>query len=437
MIVSPQTIAKLEGAVRTYGNLIFQEVEIVPARMWQTREHLRSVPGDEVHWVPSPEGTCWGEPWGSAWFRGEWLVTPECAGRRIYLRADTDGVETMLWVNGRPKGIFTHPRDGANIGNHHTLLLDADPKPGDRISVALEAYAGHPCVGSQPFDSADTQMRYPDRYPRVYRGMRVMNRNEAVMKFVFDLKAVLQLFRSLPETSFRRGHIARVLEKIFSVVILDPASVSGWQDGLASACGLMDEVLAKPAEASAPLAGLVGHSHLDTAWMWTLDETIRKAARTYSSVLSLMDQYPEFTFVQSSPFHAELMRRHYPSVWDGIKQRVREGRWEPNGGMWIECDCNLTGGEAMVRQFLKGIAFTREHFSYIPDTFWLPDTFGYNGAIPQIMRGCGLKYFLTTKLTWNEVNTFPYDTFWWQGVDGSRVLVHISMTSSVPRIRQR
>lgn len=411
---------------------MFTKVDTVPAWMWETEEHLRAVPGKDLPWVQFPEGTRWGAPWGTAWFRGEWVVPSDFNGKRLFLRAETDGVETMLWVDGVPRGIFTHARDSAGLGNHHTLLIAQQAVAGRKIEFALEAYAGHPCVGTQPFDVSLAPERYPNNYERYFRGMHIMERDDAVVDFVFDLSALLKLFRALPETSFRRGHLAGVLEKVFSVVALNPASKAGWREGLAAARELMRDALARPAESSAPTAGLVGHSHLDSAWLWTLDETIRKAARTYSNVLSLMDQYPEFTFIQSTPYHADLMRRHYPAVWQGIVRRVQDGRWEPNGGMWIECDCNLTGGEAMVRQFLKGIGFTREHFSYTPDTFWLPDTFGYNGAIPQIMRGCGLKYFLTTKLTWNEVNTFPFDTFWWQGVDGSRVLVHFNETHCTP-----
>lgn len=428
MIVSPKIPRKLNRLAQTYESLVFEPAAMVPAEFLETREHLRAVPGDGEEWRPAGPGTEWGAPWTSAWFRGEFRVTPELAGRALFLRARTDALEALLWIDGKPAGIFTHARDGAQIGNHHALLITPGAAAGETIRLALEAYAGHPCEGSQPFDSGSTQNRYPARYPKRFEAMEIAVRRDDIMGFVFDLKTLAQLFGSLPENSFRRGKIARVLEAVFQLVPQDPKNrpESVWRPPLMLAREAMAEALASPAEPSAPMAGLVGHSHLDTAWMWTLDETARKAARTYSNVLSLMDQYPEFTFIQSTPFHAELMRRHYPAVWNGIVKRVAEGRWEPNGGMWIECDCNLTGGESMVRQFLKGIRFTREHFGYTPDTFWLPDTFGYNAAIPQIMLGCGLKYFLTTKLTWNEVNTFPYDTFWWQGLDGSRVLAHFN-----------
>ncbi len=429
MIVSPKIFAKCRRLVQTYGARIFTEIAEVPVRVLETDDHLREPPApDDERWQEAPPGTLWGKSWGSAWFAGSFTLPVDCSGRPVFVRARTDGIEAFLFVDGHPRGIFTHPREGADIGNHHTVMVLPSARGGEVIDIAVEAYAGHPCVGSQPFDGLETQTRYPDRYPRKFEGIFAMRRDEDVMAFVFDLQTLLQLVESLPYESFRRGRLARVMEDVVAVVVEDPAVANGeeWRVGLHSAREIMVPHLAVPAEPSAPLAGLVGHSHMDTAWMWTIEETARKCARTYSSVLNLMEQYPEFTFVQSAPFHAELMRRHYPEIFAGIKARVAEGRWEPNGGMWIECDANLTGGESMVRQFLKGIGYTQEHFGYTPDTFWLPDTFGYSAAIPQIMRGCGLSYFLTTKLTWNETNTFPYDTFLWRGLDGTEVLAHFN-----------
>ncbi len=428
MVTSPKIAAKCGRLVTTYTRLMFRELSAVPSRILKTSDHLRVPPPmADPKWRDAPVGTAWGCPWGSAWFAAHFRVPGEAAGRPLFVRAETDGIEALLFVNGETRGIFTHPRDGADIGNHHTLLAVAQAKAGEVLHIAVEAYAGHPCVGSQPFDSEATQGRYPARYPRVFRGISIHLRRDEVMDFVFDLQAVVQLVESLPD-GFRRGKLLRLLEDVFTIVPQDPELMSeeAWGPALVAAREIMAPHLALPAEPSAGQAGLVGHSHMDTAWMWPLEETTRKCARTYSNVLNLLGQYPEFIFVQSTPFHAELMRRHYPAIFEGIKARVAEGRWEPNGGMWVECDCNLTGGEAMVRQFLKGIAFTREHFRYTPDTFWLPDTFGYSAAIPQIMRGCGLRYFLTTKLTWNEVNTFPYDTFIWRGLDGSEVLTHFN-----------
>jgi alpha-mannosidase len=175
---------------------------------------------------------------------------------------------------------------------------------------------------------------------------------------------------------------------------------------------------------SAPIAVLTGHSHMDTAWLWPTSETIRKNARTFSNQMSLMEQFPEYRFMQSSALHSHMMEQNYPTVFAHMKKLIEEKRYEPNGGVWVECDCNITGGESFIRQFLWGQRYTKEKFNYLADCFWLPDTFGYSAALPQIMKGFGIRYFLTTKLSWNDSNQFPFDTFVWEGIDKSRVLTH-------------
>ncbi len=145
-----------------------------------------------------------------------------------------------------------------------------------------------------------------------------------------------------------------------------------------------------------------------------------------------MQQYPEYRFVQSSAYHLEMMRRHYPELFKQIQEAVKTGRYEPNGAVWVECDCNITSGESMVRQFLWGQKYTQKYFDFTSDCFWLPDTFGYSAAIPQIMKGCNVDYFLTTKLSWNDTTTFPYETFNWEGIDGTNVLVHFNTTHNWP-----
>ena len=193
-------------------------------------------------------------------------------------------------------------------------------------------------------------------------------------------------------------------------------------------------MISLPSATPVPTAfvGLTGHSHIDTAWLWPIAETEKKCARTFANQLNLMEQYEEYRFIQSSAYHADIIRREYPGLFRRIAQAVREGRWEPNGGVWVECDCNLTGGEYMIRQFLWGQRFTREHFGYTSDCFWLPDTFGYAYALPQIVKGCGVNYFLTTKMDWNDTTRFPYTSFYWQGLDGTRVLTHLNRIERGP-----
>jgi alpha-mannosidase len=171
-----------------------------------------------------------------------------------------------------------------------------------------------------------------------------------------------------------------------------------------------------------------GHAHIDVAWLWTLDQTRRKAARTFHTVLRLMEQFPEYHFTQSQPQLYEFVREDHPQLFEAIRERVAEGRWEAIGGMWVEADCNLSGAEALARQFLLGRSYFREHFGADAESpvLWLPDVFGYAWALPQLIKQAGLDYFFTIKLGWNQYNRIPYDSFWWQGLDGTRVLTHFS-----------
>jgi alpha-mannosidase len=351
-----RTLAKLKKIEEIYIPLIFQKVGEVPVRFMETGEHLYEVPGDSDSWKSAYNGLTWGKPWESAWFKGTFEIPSSLAGQKLFVSAVTDGVEALFWVNGKPKGIFTHAKEAENRGNHHDLLLTGGAQAGTIYELAFECYAGHPCFGTQPYQTYQTNNAYSDRFNRVFQSINIMICREDVKDFVFDLRTLNQLSSSAMVNEFRKGKIINGLLDVFTFLVQSPDEVSEdlWQSGITKAIEIMKPLLQKKNAESAPKAGIIGHSHMDTAWLWTRDETIRKCARTYANVLSLMEQYPEYTFIQSSAFHADLMRRHYPDIFEGMKRRIAEGRWEPNGGVWIERDCNLVSGESMVRQFLKG-----------------------------------------------------------------------------------
>ncbi len=173
-------------------------------------------------------------------------------------------------------------------------------------------------------------------------------------------------------------------------------------------------------------ADSVGHTHIDVAWLWDLYQTRHKAVRSFSTVLKLMEQYPEYKFMSSQAALYNMVKHDEPELFERIKKSIADGRWEPEGGMWVEADCNLAGGEALVRQFLVGQGFFTREFGKRSRVLWLPDVFGYSAALPQIMKLSGIDYFMTTKLSWSEFNQSPYDTFMWKGIDGSEVLTHFS-----------
>lgn len=419
---------KLERFEITLEKLMFRPIGEVEMEKYQTEKALEQIP-EAALFSSAQKGDTWGGEGNYCWFKGEYHVPQDYDGADLYLYPRIGGYEAMLWVNEVPHGIFTSKIIINSHGNHYCDMIKKGAKGGECIRIALEYYAHHYMRGTQPF------MDNPqDTYEYVFDGAAICLKDEEICDFYFDLKIVNQMARVLDSNSFRKAGIMKTLYKIHEMIYYDyeHAEPGCFMEALRNAAPLLKELLAKKNSDSAPYAGLIGHSHMDTAWLWHQDETLKKCARTFANEMNLMEQYPEYTFIQSSAYHGALVKEHYPKLFEQIKKRVSEGRYEPNGGVWIECDCNIPNGESMIRQFLWGQKFTRENFDYTSDCFWLPDTFGYSVSLPQIMKGCGVKYFLTTKMGWNDTNVFPYDTFYWKGLDGTQVLVHLNRTHIWP-----
>lgn len=425
-------LQKLSHCLEVFEPYLFEVQDALAYRMFETREHLRAVPPEERFHAPVPE---WGGPWQTCWFRGRYQPPARLAGQALYLMPRVGGYEAMLWVDGAPKGTFATKIVVTRHGNHYCDLLCAQADPSHSLDIALEFYAGHPVPGRAPF-APDGPLDGGDGETFLFRAQELLicTKNQLVADFLFDLRVLLQLAETLEEDSFRRADVLNTLAQVHRVLYLSPQTTQRelWLESLRAARAAMAPALACRNGDSAPRAALLGHSHMDTAWLWPTAETVRKNARTISNQLSLMEQYPEYRFLQSASCHTAWMQREYPALFERMRMAVAQGRYEVNGAVWVECDCNLVGGEALIRQFLWGQRYTRDTFGVLSDCFWLPDTFGYSAAIPQIMRGFGVKYFLTTKLAWNDTNTFPYETFTWRGIDGTDVLAHFFVMDTWP-----
>lgn len=417
-----RVLAKLNRMQKTYTPYMFEPVKELEFTIYETAEELFAVPEDSA-FKPIEKGTEWGSARSFGWFKGEFTPDETMLGKKLYLYPHIGGNEGMLYINGTPHGIFTLLN-----GNHYVSCITTacTDKP---MQLAIEMYTGHSILGVTPLA---TDPPVPSHY--TYSGAEICTRNETVCGFVFDLQVLCELAESLPESDFRRAEVFNCLTEIYKLVPQSPedATREEWETALAKAREIMAPCLAAKNGTSAPIAGMIGHSHMDTAWLWPTKVTIKKCARTYSNQLNLMEQYPEHTFFQSSAFHLEWMRRNYPELFNQLSEKIAEGRYEPNGGVWVECDCNVPSGESMVRQFLWGQRYTEKFFGYRSNCFWLPDTFGYNAAIPQIMKGVGIDYFVTTKISWNDTTRFPWETFYWEGIDGTRVFTHFTDIESIP-----
>jgi alpha-mannosidase len=264
---------------------------------------------------------------------------------------------------------------------------------------------------------------------RHFRQAQLVAIDEPTERFFYLADTLTQAVAQLDENDVRRRDLLRVLDQAMRhVVFVSHDSAHFYNSVAAAEAWLREELERMPSDAAAPKVIGVGHSHIDLAWLWRLKDTREKAARTFSTVLHLMRQYPEYGFLHSSPQLYKWVQEDYPEIFEHIEEMVGSGRWEATGGMWVEPDCNIPNGESLVRQIVWGKRYFRDTFGVDNHVLWLPDVFGYPWSLPQLMRKSGLDYFLTSKISWNQFNRFPHDTFTWRGIDGSEVLAHFITT---------
>ena len=421
-------LGKLKRLEKTLEPLRFQTVGTIAMKAYQTDGSHTSVPDDSLFQTVE-SGTVFEGEGIYVWTKGSFEVPAELAGKELHFYPHTDAYEGMMFVDGMPYGNFASKMIINSHGNHYCKMFTKEAIGGKTYELATEHYANHFIKGTQPLQDDPTM-----EFKVTVRTGDICVVDEEVSDFYYNLYIVNQMAETMGPESFRKGKIINALKKIHEVVYYDYDSVSRdvFMNAIVQSNEWLKEILADKNSVSAPYVGFIGHSHMDTAWLWHRSETDKKCARTYANQMNLMDRYPDYTFIQSSAHHGDIIRRLYPDLFTEMQKRVAEGRYEPNGGVWVECDCNIPSGEYMIRQFLLGQRFTRKYFNYTSDSFWLPDTFGYSAALPQIMKGCAVDYFLTTKIAWNDTNEFPYDTFWWKGIDGSKVLTHFNKTHIWP-----
>ena len=248
--------------------------------------------------------------------------------------------------------------------------------------------------------------------------------------FMTAASTAIEVAKQLAENNPIRVNLLNVLDAAFLLFDLREPLGAAFYESVHAAHRALQEGIANAGPPMDVVVTGVGHAHIDVAWLWTLSQTRQKVARTFSTALRLMEQYPDFYFTQSQPQLYQYIANDHPEIMAQIKERVAEGRWETIGGMWVEADCNITGAEALARQFLLGRRYFLETFGKRESpVLWLPDVFGYAWQLPQLIQQAGLSYFVTAKLSWNQYNRIPYDQFWWQGLDGTRILTYFITTS--------
>ncbi|GAO11295.1 glycosyl hydrolase-related protein [Streptomyces lydicamycinicus] len=413
---------RLERALRQFIRPA-QYAARVPLRLAVWHVPGEPLPVDEAlraTYEPFTVGEPWGPPWSTSWFRLAGEVPQEWAGRRVEAVIDPgfsgDGpgfqAEGLLHdSDGVPlKGI--HPR------NRH-LPVGAPVSGGEEVRLLLEA-AANPAVlrDFRPTDLGDVRTA-PHRPLYRFASADLAVLDETVWQLILDIEVLSELMYELPADGPRRHEILRALEDMLDA--LDLHDIGGTA---AAGRAALADVLSRPATASAHRVSATGHAHIDSAWLWPLRETVRKASRTFANVTQLAEEYPELVFACSQAQQYAWVKEHQPHIWERIKEAVRAGNWAPVGSMWVESDANMPGGEALARQLVHGKRFFLEELGVETEEIWLPDSFGYTAAFPQLARLAGAKWFLTQKLSWNQTDKMPHHTFWWEGIDGTRVFTH-------------
>ncbi|MEO5315678.1 glycoside hydrolase family 38 C-terminal domain-containing protein [Pseudarthrobacter sp. CC12] len=392
---------------------------------WEVRgEPVPALEAMRQDFQPQEHGAPWGRPWGTTWLRlqGEvpesWGGSPDTAVEVVVdlgFTTEAPGFqcEGIAWRSDGSIIKAISPRNqyiplkrlGSGMAVDFYVEAAANPDMAQGWTFAATPLGDKATAGDAPQYRLGT--------------IAIAELNQTVWELQQDVWTLAGLMEQLPLELPRRHEILRALEHMMDV--MDPEDVAGTA---AAGRRALADVLTRPAYASAHQLVATGHAHIDSAWLWPVRETIRKCARTFSNVVALMDEDPNFVFSCSSAQQLAWIKELYPDLFSRIREKVRAGQFVPVGGMWVESDTNMPGGEAMARQFVEGKGFFLAEFGIECREAWLPDSFGYSAALPQIVKSAGSRWFLTQKISWNQTNRMPHHTFNWEGIDGTRLFTH-------------
>lgn len=368
--------------------------------------------------------TVWKNTDEHRWYRTHFTIPEEMDGKHVEFRFRTAGIDNgedmtnpqmLFYLNGEIRqGIDLH---------HREVTVSFCAKAGDTYEAAFYVYSG-----SEPGDLI------------LYTDLAVVD--DLIQKVYYDFQVPTESARVLQHVDPENHR--RILKKLAPAAekldLRKPYS-NGFYESLKEADVILEQAFYHDEEEESselkegePIVSAIGHTHIDIAWLWTVAQTREKVLRSFSTVLQLMEQYPDYTFMSSQPILYAFVKEQEPWLYARIQERIKEGRWEVDGAMWLEPDCNLPCGESLVRQILKGHQFIKEEFEKESKSLWLPDVFGYSAALPQILKKSGISYFMTNKLTWNQYNELPNDTFLWKGIDGSEIFVFMPTSCAYTKI---
>jgi len=418
----------IEREIQLYETRIGQFIDRLPSRFYAEQIPLAAevaladpprsfAQRLELAYRPIAAGEKWGSDWQTAWFHLTGIVPAAWQGRPVVARINLGGEGLAFAADGTP----------AHALSWHSLwqpefrrdrIPIADPaRGGEKVDLWIEASAAQIFGLQLVADPLQEDPRRHGHLEAVVQDLTLGIFRPSVWHLWLDARLLYNQMKALPEKSVRRARLLRALMRAADLFQGDDGTT-------AAARAILAVELAKKSGQSDLTAHAVGHAHIDTGWLWPVAETVRKCARSFAAQIDLIERYPGYVFGASQAQHYAFVKDNYPGLYEKIRARVVDGSWEIQGGMWVEADCNLIGGESMVRQILHGVRFFEKEFGVAVRNLWLPDVFGYSAAMPQILKKSGLDYMVTQKISWNQFNRFPHHSFIWRGIDGSEIIVH-------------
>ncbi len=447
--MKPEWMSRLGIWIATLEKEFYEPLGEISLEYFTTYDMLDPAEAEKESFAPAMRGMKWGRTWEYGWFRGDFVLDERAAGKRIVLDIRTGG-EATLFVNGEEFG--TRRAEWVTVPHHYICdqIITSDGKIGDTYHLLLEAYGGHDYPSSDT-DSAvatgpirgdsDDYVLKPENETRQTSGVTTYGIwHEEAYQLWLDATVLRDTLKVVDPDSLRACQLEEALEQFTLAVDFEQPREARIADYIRAR-----EILRPALEAvngtMAAEMWAVGNAHIDLSWLWPYRETKRKVARTFAQQVRLMDLYPEYKFIQSQPQAYLICKEYYPKLYEKIKEKVKTGQWIADGAMWVEPDTNVSSGESLIRQVIHGKRFYKEEFDVDSKLLWLPDTFGYTAALPQILHQCGVEYLTTQKIFWtyNGSDPFPYHYFTWRGMDGTEItsFLHMDYTSRMDPVTVR
>ncbi|MDP4097143.1 alpha-mannosidase [Paenibacillus sp. P96] len=411
------TIEKLERRIRELNSWRYRNIRPIASFQAQLDDEgiVGQRPPHEGEWSVMNTGERWEGRDKYIWLKTDADIPADWKGEKIVGIFDfgktggggNSGFESLLYLNGEPY-------QGVDM-NHQEVFI-SDELAGTSLNLCFRLWSGLEGGGKPTVQEHQLKTAY------------IACLDTRTDDLYFTAKAALDTVNYLQETQPERQTLLKALDQAFLVIDWSAPGTDAFYESVYRAGSSLNEAIEGIPKHYPVTVTCIGHTHIDVAWLWRLKHTREKAARSFSTVLRLMELFPEYIFLQTQPQLYDYIRQDYPDLYDQIGKRVQEGRWETDGGMWLEADCNLTSGESLVRQLLYGTKFFREQYGRECEYLWLPDVFGYSWALPQILVKAGIRTFMTTKISWSQFNKMPHDTFKWRGIDGTEILTHFITT---------